>query len=271
MTGFRRRAVGVLSLLVGVMVLADTAGAEPKITRVLRAPYIPDGYELRLTQDCTIRSAGRPASPGAILDCAPGLGWRLHASNGKLLYPKSGYLREDARWVFLSETRALFRGAYLDIVDLPSGFRRPLPYRDMEDLSKVGGLGFRVIVWRSDETADGSVPAFVLGADGEIGPSVPGSDMRLLTIHPSYNCRMEGVLAAIGVERLPNSLWSSLVRRASADGAERSCQSTVDDRLAGRDADGLWRALSPASLTPLSEERFSDSGAALGASVRPLQ
>ena len=265
------RGIGFLIAVVSAMFLSGVAVAEPRIARVIRAPYIPDGYELRLTQDCSIRPVGRQGTPGAILDCAPGLGWRLHSSNGELIYPKSGYLREDARWVFLTETRALFRGASLEVVDLPSGFRHPLPYRDMEDLSKVDGLGLRVIVWRSAENADEPVPAFVLEDDGKIGPVLPGSDMRLLTIPPSYNCRREGVLAAIGVERLPNSVWSALVRRASAGGAERSCQSSLEDRLAGRGADGAWRALSPASLTPLSEERFSDSGAALGLSVDQLR
>jgi hypothetical protein len=260
------RAQGFILLAAAMSVLAGAAFADPKVQHTITAPYIPEGYELQLTQDCTIESSGGP--PDAHLACAPDYGWRLLAADGRIIFPAAGYMRESAEWAFAGGTMDVvaFRDAgRLTIVSLPSGESRRVEFDDLVGLRRVEGLGFKALVWNSSGDNGGPAsPAYPLFADGRIGPPIEGSDLRGVRRNGFDDCRAAMTLGRISAETLPNSSWREIVRKA-AGGPDRTCFDFLKDRLAGRLDDGVWARLDPSTLSRLDDRTFASSEAALAA------
>ena len=257
--GWRVLTAG-LTLALG---LAMSASAAPRITQRINAPYIPKGFELQLTEDCEIISSGGP--PDARLNCAPGLGWRLLDADGELIFPKVGYLREDTDWVFAADRQVAFAGGgRVTLVDLPSGTARDTPFKDLIRLH-AQGLGVMALLWRPS-SGGGPAAAVPLLADGSLGAPVAEADVPGLDRVWDKQCREAMALAAMRVERLPNTVWSQIVRAPAEPSAQAwTCDGLSAVRFAGLGADGRWRALDTLTLELRVEAAFDSADLALKA------
>ena len=243
-----------LWLGLGLVALAQSAGAQPRVTQQIKAPYAPPGYVIERTADCRIESSGR--APDARLRCAPGLGWRLRDATGAVVYPKAGYLRDDAAWAFAGSGVIVFRNmGELTRVELPSGASTRLGRGNLVMLAGVEGLGFEALVWLADEMAR------PLLADGALGSEITGAHMLEATPWLGDTCASAVALLTIGAERLPNAVWTE-IRRAEV-GAGSVCDRAMSSRMAGRGPDGKWRALDPSTLKAKGRNEFATAEEAL--------
>ena len=253
----------LLTLLAAAVMYVPLAVSQPRVTVEIGAPYIPEGLVLRETSDCQIASSGGP--PDAHLRCAPGLGWRLlDAATDAVIYPTEGYLRRDLEWAFAGpEAVAFLQGSDLKIVRLPSGEVTEMGTGDLEQFRDAEGLGFRAVVWTLPR-GDNPSEAFILRADGSLSAPVAGADMRQADWTRGLGCRPAVVLAALGAENMPNSIWSKIVRRSAAEDGVDLCETIHEDRLAGLGDDGLWRALDPSNFKANGTGAFGTAAEALG-------
>lgn len=238
----------------GMVALAQSAAAQPRVTEQIKTPYAPPGYVIERTEDCRIESSG--GAPDARLRCAPGLGWRLSDATGAVVYPKEGYLREDAAWAFAGSGVIVFRNTgELTRVVLPSGASTKLGRGNLVMLPGVEGLGFEALVWIADEMAR------PLLADGALGSQIAGADMREATPWLRDTCASAVALMIIGAERLPNAVWTE-IRRAEVS-AGSVCVRAISSRMAGRGIDGKWRPLDPSTLKAKGGNEFATAEEAL--------
>ena len=247
-----------LGAICGAVVLAaPPAAAQPRVTATVASPYIPEGLELRQTEDCRVQSSGR--APDARSVCAPGYGWRLHdAVTGALICPADGYLQSGLDWAFAGPGAVAFReGRRLFTVVLPSGRLTELGPGDLHQFKDTEGLGFSAVVWTLPD--DGKTgQAMVLNRDGSLSVPIEGADMRLADDTRGLECRSAVVLAALLAEKLPNARWTKIVRMKQPAAGEDPdlCRTAPLDRLAGLGADGLWRRLDPASFKATGTATF---------------
>ncbi|MEZ6031404.1 MAG: hypothetical protein R3C46_16890 [Hyphomonadaceae bacterium] len=259
--GLRMRAWIVA---VAAVVAAPVALAQPKVTAEIGAPYIPDGLQLRLTEECRIESSG--SAPDAHLRCTPGLGWRLHdAATGEVVYPVQGYLPRDLEWAFAGPGAVTFLAQrQVSIVRLPSGETTELGPGDIEQYRDAEGLPFKAVVWTLPRNAGQPTTVFLLRPDGTLSDSID-ADMRRVDYTRGLGCREAAVLAAIGAENLPNSTWSKIVRLSAAEEGRNLCDTVGHDRLAGLGSDGSWRRLDPKSFKAIGSGSFATADDALKA------
>lgn len=255
------RAAG--AVLVALLACAPALAQGPGVTHRIAAPYIPEGYVLELTEDCRI--VGGREAPSAIRECAPGLGWRLAAADGKAVFPKDRYLPPDANWAFPGPRTGVFlSGGQIEIVSLETGDVRLADFNRLEQVRMAEGLSTLAVTWKGRRPeGDVPVPARLVGPDGAVGEALPGSDMRGVEGARGYtDCWNAVILSAISVERLPNSVWTELSRAVGEAGGALACGPYLVPALAGRD-EGGWRLLDPGTLRPASERVFASAGEAL--------
>jgi hypothetical protein len=245
------------------MSLAVQAGAEPRVTQTIGEPYVPRGYMLQLTEDCEIVSRGGP--PDAHLRCTPGLGWRLNDDAGVLIFPKAGYLPQDADWAFAEDHAVAFatRGR-VTLVDLPSGTAQGTQFSHLVPLH-VEGAGVAALLWRPS-IGDAPAVAAPLLTDGSLGAPISGQDISNMDLTWDQPCREAMALAILGAERLPNRVWSQILRSPSEPpGQAWTCDSLFSVRFAGRGSDGRWWALDPLTFKPRGAAGFDSTDQALQA------
>lgn len=248
---------------VAVLLAAPLAFAQPKVTQTIAAPYVPDGLELRQTEDCHIQSLG--GAPDARLRCSPGYGWRLHdAATGAVVYPHEGYMRSDLEWAFAGPGAVAFlEGRRLFTVDLRSGKTSELGSGDLEQFRDAEALGFSAVVWTLP-LQDEAEQAMILMRDGTLSAPIEGADLRRAKGTKGLDCRPAVVLAALGAENFANARWSRIVRKSAGVDGQDLCRTVRLDRLAGLGADGRWRPLDPANFGAIGTDSFASVEEALG-------
>lgn len=257
------RLRGYLAAL-AILGLAPAASAQAKVTEHISAPYIPFGYVLEKTEDCRLKSTGKKKKAAARPTCAPNLGWRLTDSAGRVIYPKRGYLPVGLQWAFAGVNAvALKSGADISIVQLLSGKTSDFGEGALEQLRNVEGLAFTAVLWSTDGKPGEPFAARPLMPTGELGPAIEGSDMRRVAGLEGLPCWRAAVLAAMKVETLPNTSWTSIVR-LSGEGRTR-CDAALSDSLAGQNEDGRWHSLDIATLRARSDEAYITVEEALAA------
>lgn len=250
--------------LVAIIALAPAAAAQAKVTERIAAPYVPFGYVLEKSENCQIKSTGKKKKKDTRLHCDPKLGWRLTDAAGRVIYPRRGYLPTGLQWAFSGTSAvALKSDGKISIVQLPSGTTAAFGEGALEQLRNVEGLPFTAVVWSIGGKPDDPIAARPLMPTGELGPAIAGSDMRRVTGFETLPCWRAGVLAAMKVETLPNSVWTTIVR-LSGEGRTR-CDAAMSDSLAGRDDDGRWHSLDNATLRARGDETYLTVEEALAA------
>lgn len=223
-----------------VMILAaGVARAEPTVSHTIGAPHAPTGVEWRLYEDCRIESRAPNGGVGAIRRCAPGSGWRLHATSGAIIFPQDGMLTQNVEWAFAGERHvAVADRGRVSIVALPSGEARAVDFDTVVSLRGVTGLPIAALLVRTDDgvvaplSVDGAVQAPLSGVDGTsfeyLGSSMP--------------CQRAYALALIGAEAMANTTWREIVRAPAVSPltCDRAAQ---EDVVVARDGAGGWRVL----------------------------
>lgn len=250
------------AVTIAVVLAAPLAIAQPKVTLTIASPYVPEGVELRQTDDCHIESSG--GAPDARLRCSSGYGWQLHdAATGRVIYPGHGYMRSDLEWAFAGPGAVAFlEGRRLFTVALPSGMTTELGAGDLEQFRDTEGLGFSAVVWTLPPGGEAGQVMF-LKQDGTLSAPIEGADMRHAKDTRSLGCRPAVVLAALGAENLPNAIWTRIVRKSASVNGQDLCRTIHLDRLAGLGADGRWRLLDAANFKATGTATFSSVEEAL--------
>jgi hypothetical protein len=228
-----------ISIALAMFVLVQPAFAQAKVTERVAAPYAPAGYVMERMQDCRIASSG--GAPDARLQCAPGLGWRLVSEDGAVVYPRQGYLRDDADRAFAGSSVVIFSSlGELTRVELPGGASSSLGRGNLKQLGDGQGLPFSAVVWKTGEAAR------PLQLDGTLGAEIAGADMREAASWLNDVCGRAVVLMLIGAERIPNTAWTEIRRAAPSSGSV--CDRAMNSKMAGRGADGKWWAIDPSTF-----------------------